>query len=248
MKSSRNAWIVCGQPKPQATLRLFCFTYAGGGTTFFNSWNTFFPDWVEICPIRLPGRESRLRETPLTNIKHIVSNLIEPLQPNLGKPFAFYGHSMGGIVAFETIRALRNQRLPIPSALFVSGCRAPHRPDPDAPIHNLPDDEFIPAISRLNGTPTAVLENKELLALMIPILRADFQAIEEYRYLADNMPLNCPITAICGQADPKANAVDMSKWKMHTAGNFSQHIFPGDHFFIHQTQFPPFLSKLIAQI
>jgi len=241
----KNAWVICPQPRPQASLRLFCFTYAGGGTTFFRSWGQLFPDSVEICPIRLPGRESRLRETPCTSISQIVSLLMDEMRPFLDKPFAFYGHSMGGIVAYEMARALQSRRLPQPKHLLVSGCRAPHVPDPDPPIYHLSDDEFIPAIGRLNGTPAAVLENKELLALMIPILRADFEAIERYEY-QDGPSLSCSITAVSGDADPKAGRDDMLAWGQHTTGKFSHHERAGDHFFIHQDQFPQFLGRLVV--
>ena len=150
-------------------------------------------------------------------------------------------------MAFETARALRDRFGIQPKGLFVSGCRAPHIPDLDAPIHQLPEHLFIPAIGRLNGTPAAVLENKELLALMLPILRADFQAIEQYVY-RDGVSLSCAITAISGTDDPKASSADMLGWEVRTTGGLEHHEVEGDHFFVHQEQFPLMLRKLVDQV
>ena len=247
MQSVRNSWVTCARPNPQASLRLFCFTYAGGGTSFFNSWVASLPLTVEVCPIRPPGRESRLRERPYTRIAEMVPPLVEAMTSFLDKPFAFYAHSMGAIVAFETARQLRRLGLAQPKALLVSGCRAPQIPDPDPPIHHLPEAEFVAAMSRLNGTPTAVLENKELLALLMPLLRGDFEAIETYVYEPE-AALECGITAIGGDNDPKGNEAEITAWQAQTTGPFAQHTLPGDHFFIQDEQFLALLAQQVRQL
>jgi medium-chain acyl-[acyl-carrier-protein] hydrolase len=247
MQQPRDAWVTFPRPNPYAAIRLFCFTYAGGGTAVFSNWAEFLPLNVEVCPIRLPGRESRLQERPYTRIDEIVPPLVEAILPFLDKPFVFYGHSMGAIVAFETARQLRSLNQPEPKQLLVSGCRAPQVPDSDRPIHSLPEAEFVAAMSRLNGTPKAVLVDKDILALLMPLLRADFEAIETYKCLPEK-PLACSISIVGAEDDPKADCVNMEAWQDQTCGCFSHHVVPGNHFFIRDEPFRLWLADQIRQL
>lgn len=240
---NRQAWVIFPRPNPQAAVRLFCFTYAGGGTAFYSTWPAALPAEVEVCPIRLPGRESRLSEKPYTRVEAIVPPLMEALQPFLDKPFVFFGHSMGGFVAFETAVALRAAALPQPQQLFISGTRAAHLPDPDEPIYHLPREVFISELRRLNGTPEAVLENKDLLDLLLPVIRADFEASDLYK-ISNLEPLGIPITAFGGTDDPKATPGQLAAWRERTTAAFKLHILPGDHFFLHSQK--EALLKLLA--
>ncbi len=242
----KNPWITIPQPNPRAKMRLFCFTFAGGGTAFFTNWVQSLPLTIELCPIRLPGRESRLREKPYTSIADIVGPVADAIAPMLDKPFLFYGHSMGGVVSYETARELKRRNLAEPQELFISGCRAAHVLDPDPPIHPLPDDEFLAAVAKLNGTPAAVMANKELVQLLLPLLRGDFTAIETYRY-AGGEPLNYPLTVFSGDNDPKALVDHMEQWGEHTTARFTHHRMAGDHFFIQNEPFLKLFGQLLGQ-
>jgi medium-chain acyl-[acyl-carrier-protein] hydrolase len=123
----------------------------------------------------------------------------------------------------------------MPVHLFISGFRAPQLPDRDPPIHHLAEPEFISELRRLNGTPEAVLENKELVQLLLPTLRADFAAAETYQYTED-APLDCSITALGGLEDPEATEADMTAWQLQTTNRFRTLMFPGDHFFLHNSK------------
>ena len=135
------------------------------------------------------------------------------------------------MVAFELIRHLRRLKLPQPNILFVSACSAPQLPDPHPPIHTLPDTEFIRSLQKLNGIPVEVANHSELMELLLPMLRADFEAIESYQYTA-NEPLNCPIIAFGGDDDPRVSRESLDAWNSLTNANFRSQYFPGDHFFI----------------
>lgn len=232
---SRAAWVTFPRPNPTASLRLFCFSYAGGGTAFFSAWVPLLPAALELCPIRLPGRESRLSEKPYTRVSAMVPPLVENLRPYLDRPFAFFGHSLGGFVSFETARALRQAGLPQPQRLFISGVRAPHLPDPEVSMYTLSDQEFINRMRQLNGTPEEVLQHTELLALMMPVLRADFEASDTYTYVPEP-PLTCSITAFGGNADPRASRAQLEAWREHTTNDFNVEMIPGDHFFLHSAR------------
>jgi len=157
------------------------------------------------------------------------------LLPYLDKPFAFFGHSMGGLVSFEVTRLLRREYGVSPVHLFVSGRRAPQIPPPSLPIHALPETEFILELRRFNGTPQAVLENTELMQLLIPIIRADFAVLETYVY-TDEPALNCPITVFGGLQDQEVSYNNLQAWQEHTNAAFSLQMFEGDHFFLHSAQ------------
>lgn len=182
-----------------------------------------------------PGRGSRLRERPFTNLNELVAAAEPALRPFMDRPFAFYGHSMGAIVAYELARRLREEGRPGPLHLFVSGRRAPQLPETDDLTYDLPDPEFIEELRRLKGTPPEVLDNNELLHLVLPLLRADFAAIQTYKY-EEGRPLACPITVVGGLMDEEVTREHLAGWREVTTGNFSLHMVPGDHFFVHTSQ------------
>ena len=181
MSSTGNfdTWVSWQSPNPQATLRLFCFPYAGGAALTFRAWSDSLPMALEVCPVELPGRGKRIKSAPFTRLQLLVEAIAIAILPYLDKPFAFFGHSMGGLVSFELARLLRKNYGNSPVHLFISGYRAPQVPDPDPPIHALPEPEFLEELRRLNGTPEVVLENTELMQILLPALRADFAVIRK---------------------------------------------------------------------
>lgn len=181
---------------------------------------------------------------PFTQLEPLVQVIAEVLLPYLDKPFALFGHSMGAVVSFELARLLRRQYKREPLHLFVSGRRAPQIPSSQACIHTLPEVAFLDKLRRLNGTPTAVLENVELMQLLLPTLRADFAVIETYIYAAEP-PLSCPITVFGGLQDDEVGLDDLQAWRQHTNACFSLQLFPGDHFFLHSA--PELLLQSLAR-
>ena len=222
---------------------MFCFPYAGGGTLTFRHWSKALPTGVEVYLVQLPGRETLVCEPPLTRLSEIVQAIVPELSPYLDKPFAFFGHSMGAFISFEIASLLRQRYQMQPAHLIVSGCRAPQIPRTKPPIYNLPDERFLEELRRLNGTPEEVLQNPEIMQLMKPILRADFEVSETYTY-GPTDPLDCPITAFGGLQDPEAKPKDVKAWCERTSAAFSLQMFPGDHFFLHASQ--PLLLRTIA--
>lgn len=237
-----NPWLAQFKPKPKALLRLFCFPYAGGGAAAFRKWSEELPLSIEVCSVHLPGRGPRLMEAPFTEMRVLIEALAGGLLPYLDKPFAFFGHSLGAIIGFELARYLRRYHKQEPRYLFVSAAPAPQLREREKPIHNLPDAEFIRELGKLNGTPHEVLENKELMQLMLPMLRADFALSEKYSY-RNEPPLDCPIAAYGGEGDHNVSREHLKAWREQTATAFSLNIIPGDHFFLHGSQ-----TQLLASL
>ena len=225
-----------------AALRLFCFPFAGAGTSAFRGWTGSLPASVGVCPVRLPGRESRLAEVPFRHMEPLVRALAEAILPYLDRPFAFFGHSMGAAIAFELTRLLRREDRPIPAALLVSGARAPHFRLGHVPPPEPTEEEFLRDLERLEGIPPEVRRNPDLLRVVLPALLADTALYRGYVY-REEPPLDCPILAYGGAADPNVRREHLEAWRNETTGAFSLRIFPGGHFFIDSAR-PEFLAAL----
>ena len=199
----------------------------------FRPWSRELPREIEIIPALLPGRELRLREPAYTTVEPMVEVLAREITPYLDKPFAFFGHSMGAIISFELARRLRSERSVEPAHLFISGRRSPRVPRRDPYIHDLSDAEFVSELQRLNGTPKEALEHKELMEMLIPMIRADFSVCHAYTY-APGEPLRCPMTVLGGTRDEEVPPEELDPWCEETTGDCSKQILEGDHFFINQ--------------
>jgi medium-chain acyl-[acyl-carrier-protein] hydrolase len=213
-------------------MRLFIFPYAGGSPAAFWKWAAGFPDHVETWIAHYPGRGSRYNEPLLKEIGVLVERLSDAIQPFLEKPFVFFGHSLGGLVAFELSRTLRQNNLPQPDILYVSACGAPQLPNPYLPIHRLPDAEFLKALQKFNGIPAEIINHAELMELLLPTLRADFEIFERYNYNPNVPALDSPIIAFSGENDPRVSREFLEAWATQTNSTFKSKFFPGDHFFI----------------
>ena len=233
--STRRPWITSALLQPEARLRLFCFPYAGGAASVFTKVLNGLPAEIEVCPVELPGRGSRLSEPPVKDLASLVEIVAEELAPHLGQPFAFFGHSMGALLGFELTRYLRRIHRVEPVHLLVSAGRAPQVRASEPATWDLLDHQLIDKMRRLNGTPQAVLDNPELMALVLPIIRADLVAIDSYVY-RDEPPLSCPITAFGGLQDSSVTREQLGPWREQTAASFTLRMLPGDHFFLHSGQ------------
>lgn len=237
VNATDKKWFSVPKRNSQAKLKLFCFPYAGGNSQTYRVWPFKLPETVEVHAVNLPGRGPRLREAPFTRLTPLVDEIAEAIVPELDRPFAFFGHSMGALIAFELAHKLRKQNQPSPVHLIVSGRRAPQLPDTDPQTHDLPEKEFLEELRRLNGTPTEALEHPELMQLMLPILRADFAICETYAYEVRPL-LDCPIAALGGLDDNNVKREEIAAWRERTTGSFTMRMFPGDHFYLHTAQLP----------
>ncbi len=224
-------WIIRLCKRPSARIRLFCFPGAGGGAASFRMWPEDCHPEIEVALIQSPGRENRLREEPLRSMGALVPAITRAIVEFLDRPYAFYGHSLGAKVAFETAREIRRRGLPAPIHLFAAAAPGPGVPWVHPPLHTLGDSDLLQEIqSRYGGVPQEVIADRELCALLVPALRADLTVIETYRF-SEEPPLANPITCFCGNSDAMTSESEISDWRRHTAASFRLRKFPGGHFF-----------------
>jgi medium-chain acyl-[acyl-carrier-protein] hydrolase len=214
---------------PTAPVQLLCFPYAGGTTSVFRPWVEPLAGAVRLHIPRLPGRESRLRERGLDDLRALLPYLASTLE--VEPPYAMFGHSLGAIVAFELARYLRSAGRALPVHLFVSAAPAPHLKKPLG-LGAMSGDRLWARLRELNGVPAALLDDPELLELLEPILKADFGIDDRYVYTAAPA-LPCAITVLRGAADPNVSAASAAAWAQHTTGAFAAEVLDGDHFFLH---------------
>lgn len=243
MHTMANPWIVRWKPEPSARLRLFCFPYAGGGASAYRSWTSLLPAGIELCAVQLPGHESFHDQPAFTSMDALVERLTGELLPYLDCPFIVFGHSMGALIAFEWLRHLRGRGDFKPVSLVVSGHPAPQLPDPMPPIHGMPDALFLQELQeRYEGLPPEILSSRELIAFMLPTLRADFELVENYAYRRGE-PLECPVSIFSGLEDAGVTHDQLAAWRTQTRGEFRFRYFGGGHFYLRSAQ-----SSVVASI
>jgi medium-chain acyl-[acyl-carrier-protein] hydrolase len=228
-----DPWILAPKPVSLPRVRLFCLPHAGGNATAYHAWTAELPEDVEMAAIQLPGRTYRIKEPPFLRMDALTEALIAALEPYMDRPFVMFGHSLGALTAFETVRRLRSQGGPAPIHLVVSGRGAPHVPGRQAELHRAPDGEFLHAMHRLFSMPADLLHDSGLMALSMPALRADFELMETWRYKTE-APLQVPVTAIGGCSDPTLPFSDLEAWREQTGASFESYWLPGTHFYLNE--------------
>ncbi|SEP92991.1 Surfactin synthase thioesterase subunit [Streptomyces sp. yr375] len=217
-----------------ARLRLFCFHHAGGSAWSFAGWGQRLGRGVEVVPVPLPPRPSARADDPgaVATMDALVGEVTRRLAPALDEPYAFYGHSMGSLVAYGVAqRQLAAGRRP--PALFVAGAhRAPHLPSEAHLTGDLSDDAALELLLGLDGVGRLVREDPRRMRAVADRLRADLHVCGTYRHpTAGHRPLPCPVHVLYGTGDPLVSAAQAAAWRAHAGGRFSVHAFPGGHFF-----------------
>jgi surfactin synthase thioesterase subunit len=225
-----SKWFVIPKKISQPSLRIFCFPYAAGSASTYIPWAEKLPSSVELVAIQPPGRSTRIFEAPHDEMNSLVLELINEISLLEDCPCVFFGHSLGSRVAYEVMYQGMKRGLRLPEHFIASGSRAPFIPIRKDPIHDLPEVDFIDAISALNGTPKAILENDELMKLCLPLLRADFKIAELYE--AKKAKFCCPVTVLGGEDDSDVTSADLLAWGDLFTSKPEINMLPGGHFFI----------------
>ena len=262
-----NPWIAYRQRNSETKLKLICFPYGGGGASIYRNWGQYLPAGIEVCPVQLPGRESRIQEKPITHLQTLIHDLYLALKDEIILPYAFFGHSFGSLIAFELTRYIQQQSQLLPQHLFVSGFPAPHlqiKKFQDL-LQNFSDLSFSTGEYTMSDLTDIqlqqimnicqrhhLIENNDefstfdLLRTILPILFADSQLVSGYQYI-ELTPLTIPITAFYGTEDKFIHPKTIKNWEKHTTHHFKKYPFAGGHMFIkHEPQLRQILSILAS--
>ncbi|MEO7261117.1 MAG: alpha/beta fold hydrolase [Jatrophihabitantaceae bacterium] len=225
-----SRWLPLHAFPDRGGLPLFCLPHAGGGASAYRAWLGRVPG-VDVLPVQLPGREARLREAPYEQMGPLAAELASVIADGAGsRPYAVYGHSLGALVAFETLREIRRRGGEQPVQLFVSGCVAPHCAVEDGPpVVGMSEPQLVQMLRQLGGTPDWLLADPEVLRMILPAVRADFSVKETYSY-QDEAPMDVPVTVLSSTADPRAPHEWQQKWREQTRAGCTVHTLLGGHF------------------
>ncbi len=230
-ETSRDKWFFCKNPKPQSSIRLFCFPFGGGGASVFHNWADAMGDEIEVRALQLPGRETRFSEPKEKDLSNLIKNIVQALETYRDKPFAIFGYSFGALLAFEACRELRRQDKKMPLHLFIAALQAPQTPGAYPPISELEDKEFIQKVEYLYEPQGEAWSNLELRDFLLPVLRDDIALYESYVF-REEAPLICPIDVFAGEQD-RATPIALTQcWSEQTSSKMKHHVFIGGHFFI----------------
>jgi acyl transferase domain-containing protein/surfactin synthase thioesterase subunit/acyl carrier protein len=247
-----SEWIIVTKPNPAANVRLFCFPFAGGGSAVYRLWNEHIASSIEIIAVEPPGRLARIDEAPVIDVYDFAAQAAEAMIPLLDKPFALFGHCLGGLTMYETTRQLERAGERLPIQMFVSGSRPPDLIeqfgpferllqdrlfqsklyDPFLPIHEQPEEVFVDVIRlfRIDST-EQMLKSSELRTLMLPVIRAEFEMAFKYRFRQEPS-WTFPITCFKGEDDLYVTRADILSWSRFTTSSFQVHIRQGEHFLL----------------
>ncbi len=231
MLPSPNPWLA--RPLAAESPVLFCFAHAGAGAAVYRSWPVEIGGHT-VCPVQLPGREWRFQEPPFTSLPALVRELGAVLLPFLDRPFAFFGHSLGGLIAFELARHLRRHHRVQPHHLVLSSAAPAERIAAKPTWHALDEGELAGVVKQLAGTEASVLDRPEILRTWLPLLRADLKLCETTPIL-EEPPLSCPFTLLGGAEDEVVLLDDLQSWRPWTRGICTLHLLRGGHFYLKES-------------
>ena len=227
-----NDWFIRFSPTPAPTAQLYMLPYAGGNAGMYADWAKAIPS-ASILGVQYPGRGSRFMEPCISDAKKMAIELANLIEREGNHRYFLFGYSMGAILAFETLVALKPSAREQCLGLFVAARAAPDCKPVITPMHTLSDSKFVNRLKQLGGVPQEVLDDYELMELLMPMLKSDFRLAEQYA-LTHNTILPIPIIALYGEKDPYATKSLTKGWSRFSSESFEHIMLPGGHFFINE--------------
>jgi surfactin synthase thioesterase subunit len=230
MASDSDLWIRRYHPAPGSKMQLVCFPHAGGSASFYLPVSAALTPAIDVAAVQYPGRQDRRTEPGASSIQDLADAIFHAVRPLADRSLAFFGHSMGAILAYEVAARLEDAGAAPLARLYVSGRRAPscHR---EETLHQQTDQALIAELKHLSGTNSDLLADPEALEMILPAIKSDYRAIETYRP-SDTRPLQAPITAVIGGEDSRVTVDEAKAWHRHSTASFDLRVLPGGHFYL----------------
>ncbi|MEU3962680.1 alpha/beta fold hydrolase [Streptomyces buecherae] len=225
-----QTWIRRFHPAADDAVRLVCFPHAGGSASFYFPVSAQLSPAVDVRAVQYPGRQDRRAEPTIDDLHRLADALVPALGPLADRPLAFFGHSMGAVVAYEVALRLAAAGAPPLVRLFVSGRRAPSRVRAES-VHERDDQGIVAELQRLSGTDAGLLDDPETRAMILPAIRGDYRAIETYR-VTPGSTVRAPLSVLVGDSDPQVTLDEARAWSEHTTGPVDLRVFSGGHFYL----------------
>ncbi|MEU2723967.1 thioesterase II family protein [Streptomyces smyrnaeus] len=229
-QEDRDLWIRRYHQAREGAVQLVCFPHAGGSASFYFPVSAHLAPDVEVSAVQYPGRQDRRAEPCVDSIQKLADLVAEAVRPLAERPLAFFGHSMGAMVAYEVALRLEADGAPALTRLFVSGRRAPSTYREER-VHERDDNGVIAELQQLSGTESDLLDDPEVLEMILPAVRSDYAAVERYRH-EPGRAVSCPVVALIGDQDGKVTTDEARAWAGHTSGTFDLRVHPGGHFYL----------------
>lgn len=232
-------------------IKVYFFPYAGGSASTYLSWKKYIDSSIEMKPVELAGHGKRISEPLYKSIDEAVIDIYSRISHELDEgSYAFYGHSMGTIIAYELIRKIQLNHKNEPIHVFLSGRFPPYVED----VHRMDDDysneQLFEKLIDFVGSKTQINTNKEIRDYIFPILINDYKTVKKYNYNQEIVNLNCGISILNGDKDSCFLHEDLPLWSKCTSKECSFYEFEGDHFFInqHKKEISDIINKTLQKL
>lgn len=211
--------------------QIFCFTYAGGSASFFDSIEKDLPNF-ELVKLEYSGHGTRHKEKLYQDFNELADDMYALLKREYkGNDYALFGYSMGTISLVEVLKRIENNReLPLPGNVVI----AAHEPMTKAGFAGYSDEELDQWVKnrtiQFGTVPERLLNNKSFWRMYLPLYRADYSIIGKYRFEDLTLRQDIPATVFYSETDTKLN--DMKLWQKYFTGDCEFYQYEGTHFFI----------------
>jgi medium-chain acyl-[acyl-carrier-protein] hydrolase len=217
------------------TCKLICLPYAGGSSLVFSEWRSLLPSNIEIVPIELKGRGKKSHEKPYEDVREAASDILEEIKPIiLLNPYCFFGQSLGGLIAYEILELIYQNRMPLPFHAFFSAIFPPHINKINNKLHELSDSAFTHQLTKWASLPTVIAKDQDMLKTWLPILKSDYKLLENYHFKPKFLSIPVDFSIIKGKDDHWLSPKEYSEWQRYSNRKIEFHEIQGGHLFIHE--------------